>query len=65
MHECPIRNCTQLVPDHILMCRRHWGMVPRSLQHEVYDRWKHRSLSRPYLVVRQRAIAAVEDLAHE
>lgn len=36
-HNCPVRKCGVTgLPDHLLMCGPHWGMVPRALQRPVY-----------------------------
>jgi len=37
-HHCHARNCTTAVPPEKLMCLRHWRMVPKAIQREV---WKH------------------------
>lgn len=37
-HHCHARGCTKEVKPELLMCLRHWKMVPRPLQLEV---WKH------------------------
>lgn len=38
-HACPIEGCkhTDVAVDRV-MCFKHWGMVPRDLQNQVY-RW--------------------------
>lgn len=35
-HVCHAEGCTMEVPPRMLMCRRHWRMVPRSLQDAVW-----------------------------
>lgn len=37
-HHCHARNCTTPVKPELLMCLKHWRMVPKKLQQEV---WKH------------------------
>ena len=37
-HTCHARNCNTAVPRKMLMCRKHWRMVPRALQNDV---WAH------------------------
>jgi hypothetical protein len=37
-HACHARNCFIECPPAHLMCARHWAMVPRDLQREVW-RW--------------------------
>lgn len=38
-HKCPVEGCrhTDVDQDRV-MCWKHWGMVPRDLQNQVY-RW--------------------------
>lgn len=37
-HHCHAKGCSTAVPPIMLMCRRHWAMVPKSVQREV---WRH------------------------
>lgn len=37
-HVCHARGCKTPVPPKLLMCRKHWRMVPRKLQAAV---WAH------------------------
>ncbi len=37
-HKCHARDCGVAVPPEMLMCRRHWRMVPRKVQLAV---WRH------------------------
>lgn len=37
MHSCPVKVCDEGVPDHLLMCKAHWRMVPADIQREVYQ----------------------------
>lgn len=34
--ECHATGCARLVPPRLLMCGRHWKMVPRPLQQRVW-----------------------------
>ncbi len=34
---CPARGCNETVDR--LMCRAHWGLVPRALQARVWKAW--------------------------
>jgi hypothetical protein len=34
-HLCPAKRCEIDVPDHMLMCRWHWYMVPAPLRRSV------------------------------
>lgn len=36
VHTCHLPGCTTPCPPRHLFCGRHWGMVPRKLQSEVY-----------------------------
>lgn len=40
MHTCRAKCCTIQCPNHILMCKPHWSMVPKDIQREVYSAWK-------------------------
>lgn len=35
-HECHAVRCDVPVPERMFMCRRHWAMVPRAMQREVW-----------------------------
>lgn len=35
-HTCHAKGCKVEVPPKMLMCRRHWRMVPRAMQAEVW-----------------------------
>lgn len=37
-HHCHARGCPTVTKPEMLMCRKHWYMVPAKLQKEV---WKH------------------------
>lgn len=63
-HTCHAIGCSVSVPPKLLMCLKHWRMVPRALQQDV---WKHyrpgqeidKQPSATYLQVAQAAINAV------
>jgi hypothetical protein len=38
IHHCHAKNCKVVTKPEMLMCFRHWKMVPRNLQLQV---WKH------------------------
>ncbi len=38
-HECPADDCV-VSCDAVLMCRKHWRMVPRFMQREVNGAWR-------------------------
>ena len=35
-HRCAMPGCTCLVGDTYIMCRPHWGIVPRDFQKELH-----------------------------
>jgi hypothetical protein len=39
-HTCKAPNCTNQIPDSLLMCPRHWAQVPRSIQIRVTGTWR-------------------------
>ena len=42
-HTCRAVRCVKLIPMDMLMCAKHWRMVPLALRREVwreYRRWK-------------------------
>lgn len=38
MHKCAAVPCTKTVEDDLLMCLRHWRMVPKDIQRRI---WQH------------------------
>lgn len=38
-HECPAHDCGVISTKGVLMCRKHWRMVPRPVQREVTAAW--------------------------
>ena len=58
-HKCPIDSCTHQLPHHILMCSRHWGMVPPSLKRAVYATWNRGNPTPDYLATRAEAVRSV------
>jgi hypothetical protein len=69
-HLCHAKGCTVEVPPKMLMCRRHWRMVPRDLQDTI---WRHfrpgqeidKNPSAEYMTVQRQAVAAVALLEEE
>ncbi len=60
--KCFAAGCKERVPLRLLMCKRHWAMVPHELRVEVYgalDIWQCGGSPRAYLDVIKRAAAAV------
>lgn len=63
-HTCHAKNCTKVVPPRLLMCLKHWRMVPRELQHAVWATYRpgqevDKKPSRAYLDAARAAIEAV------
>ena len=64
LHLCHARGCGRSIPPRLLMCLRHWRMVPIDIQRRI---WKHyrpgqekdKRPSAEYLEVMKEAIAAV------
>lgn len=40
-HTCHAKGCDAEVPPEMLMCRRHWRMVPRRIQRRVAAYYRH------------------------
>lgn len=65
-HLCHAKKCKQAVPPAMLMCPRHWRMVPKALQTAV---WKHyrpgqeitKTPTKKYLKAADAAIEAVAE----
>jgi hypothetical protein len=65
-HHCHIPDCNTVVPPRLLMCARHWRMVPKAQQGSVglYYRPGQENDKNPsveYLRAARAAIAAVQD----
>lgn len=63
-HVCHAIDCTVPVPPRMLMCRRHWRMVPRDVQALVWAEYRpgqeiRKDPTRAYLTAANRAIDAV------
>ena len=39
-HHCHARGCTVPVPPKLLMCRRHWFMVPKPIRDRVWEHYQ-------------------------
>ena len=63
-HTCHAKGCNVEVAPKLLMCIRHWRMVPKTLQAAI---WRHyrpgqeidKQPSEAYLVTQRAAVAAV------
>lgn len=65
-HECHAVGCNVEVPPAMLMCRRHWYMVPKPLRDRVWATYrsgqeKTKDPSDGYMVAHHLAVAAVAE----
>ena len=63
-HRCHAKGCTREVPPSMLMCRKHWFMVPKALRDEVWRTYRRgqevtKDPSREYLDAADAAIKYV------
>ena len=58
-HKCPIDDCRCVMPQHILMCRKHWALVPSILKNRVYAGWNRGKITPDYVAARTEAIRSV------
>lgn len=66
-HECHAEGCSVPVPPSLLMCPRHWKLLPPDLRAAVYEHYRpgqerDKRPSIDYLDVMQRAINYVARL---
>jgi len=40
MHGCPVGDCTVRVPRELLICARHWQLVPAKLKRALRQAWR-------------------------
>lgn len=59
-HKCPVRGCTLMVPDTMLMCAPHWRRVTRPTANKVYDEYRREPGSQGHQLICQQAIREVE-----
>jgi hypothetical protein len=60
MHECPVRGCTQMVPDERLLCVRHWRRVSRATNLKVYHAYRKAPGSAEHVAICKQAVAEAE-----
>ncbi len=65
-HYCHAYKCQTEVPPEMLMCRRHWGMVPSKLKSRVKKEYQRgqcetRQVSVEWLKAAREAINAVRE----
>lgn len=58
-HKCAADGCAKIVASEMLMCRRHWFMVPKDLRGRVWAGY-HRGMDAEYQVA---VSAAVDEVA--
>lgn len=63
-HVCHAKGCSVPVPPKLLMCRKHWRLVPRALQRQVWAHYRagqeiDKRPTMEYLDVADEAIRAV------
>lgn len=63
-HLCHAANCKTKVPPKLLMCAKHWRMVPKDIQRRVWKTYRpgqerDKEPSDAYLHAQQSAIAHV------
>lgn len=66
-HVCHAEGCRRIVDPKLLMCARHWRMVPKDLQREVWRTYVPGQETRKdptdaYLAAYRRAVNAVAAL---
>lgn len=57
-HSCEAEDCAKIVPSAMLMCKRHWFMVPKDLRDRVWAGY-HRGMDDEYHVAVAAAVDAV------
>lgn len=66
-HRCAAEGCEMHVALHLLMCRRHWLLVPRPLREAVWATYqRHQGLPggpEPTPVYRRNVTAAIKAVA--
>ena len=66
-HICHAHGCSNHTPPDMLMCRRHWKLVPRPLKKAVWRFYRpgqeiRKNPSEDYLVAAANAINAVAEI---
>lgn len=66
-HECAATGCSARLPHRLLMCAKHWRLVPGPLQSKLYRAYRKADttgravLSQLYVDAVAERVAAVED----
>lgn len=66
-HVCQARKCAAIIPRKLLMCLRHWNLVPHEMQQQIYFHYRpgqeeDLKLSPGYRQAYQDAVEAVEQI---
>lgn len=69
-HTCHAHGCSAAVPPELLMCRRHWRLVPTPLKRAVWrffrpDQEIRKNPSEDYLAAAANAINAVAEIEQQ
>lgn len=64
-HYCPVGECTVKVPNVMLMCAKHWRLVPKPLARAVYHHWHDGRPDRRHREACRMATAAVDLILEE
>ena len=66
-HHCHARQCEVPTPRRMLMCKRHWSMVPKKLQAAVWETFREGqgTYSRPSKAWHAAADAAITYVAQK
>jgi hypothetical protein len=65
-HRCHALGCNKEIPPKLLMCLRHWRMVPERLQAEIWRTYRpgqeiDKMPSEAYMEAQRAAISAVAE----
>lgn len=65
-HACHARGCNTSVPPKMFMCRKHWFMIPKAMQDELWDAYVpgqevRKDPSSEYIEVAMRLVRYVEE----
>lgn len=65
-HECHATGCNAAVPPKMLMCLKHWRMVPRVLQRRIWATYVpgqeiRKNPTAEYMEAQRAAVRAVEE----
>lgn len=66
-HYCHAKACTEVVPPKLLMCGKHWRMVPKRLKDAVWATYRpgQEITKDPSVAYIEAAMAAVDAVARK